>query len=134
MTDLKTVLKNNIDKSKIDNRPIKIIYNPPKSANNYGRVIELKYMEDNIDDLDLFRSHQDAESADIFQCTIVERTRVKTKNVVDEVRRICRKRDLFNTTDEYALLDWVGGKWGGVNNRWTFTMQIHAFRSGIAFS
>lgn len=133
MTDVATLLKDNWNKDNTDNILPSILYDPPNSSRNYHRVVMLKDMNDHIDEIGLNRSHQNSESMDVLECEIVEPNKERMKKLFREIRRICRLKNILDGDEDYSLLDWEGGRWGGLHGRYTFTMMIYAYRSGMEF-
>lgn len=137
MTDVIELIQAQWDANKTDNVTPVMYYEAPqgtKTNRNYNQAIFFLDMEDNLDEIGLERTHQDSESKDIFKCDIYCKTKERAKKFRDELRRIARNDETCYGDDEYAMLDWQGGRWIPEAKRWHFNMLVFAFRSGYEFS
>lgn len=137
MTDVITLIQAQWDSTKTDDITPEMYYEKPqgnKSSNNFSQAIFFKDVEDNIDELGLNRSHQDSESRDVLECDIYAKTKSRAKKFREELRRVCRLDATCYMDNEYALLDWEGGRWVIEAKRWHWNMFILAYRSGVGFS
>lgn len=137
MTDIIDLIQAQWDASKTDNITPDIYYETPQSkysSNNFNQAIFLREIEDDLNELGLERSHQDSDSRDIFECKTFAKTKDRAKKFRNELRRIARLDETCFGNDEYALLDWQGGRWMPEAKRWHWNMMLIAFRSGFPFS
>ena len=137
MTDVIVLILAQWNPSNTDDVTPDILYDVPqgnKSSRNYNQAVFLKDSEDDIKELGLERSHQNAESRDIFECNIFAKTKSRAKKFRDELRRIALEYLTCYDDDEYALLSWLGGSWMPEPKRWHFNMTLIAYRSGYSFS
>lgn len=137
MTDVIELILAQWNPSNTDDITPNILYEVPqgtKSSHNYNQSIFLKDMEDDLNELGLERTHQDSKSRDVFECDIFAKTKSRAKKFRDELRRIARIDITCYGDDEYALLDWQGGRWMPEAKRWHWNMSLMAYRSGYVFS
>ena len=137
MTDVITLFLAQWNPSNTDGITPGMYYDVPqgnKSSRNYNQAVFFKDQEDNLDEIGLERTHQNSESRDIFTCDIFAKTKSRAKKFRDELRRIARSDATCYGDDEYALLDWQGGRWIEEAQRWHFNMIVFAYRSGIEFA
>ena len=137
MTDVITIISNNWDDSNTGGITPQFFYEAPESPfshRNFNQCISFDLIEDDIDDLGINRSHQDAESKDMFSLIIKDFTKVLCLKFKDEIRRICRIKNLLIGDDEYSWFDWQGGKYTPHSTWKQFDMILFAFRAGIEFS
>ncbi len=137
MTDIINLILTQWNPSNTDDITPNMLYDVPqgnKSSRNYNQAIFLKDMEDDLDELGLERTHQDSNSRDVFECDIFAKTKSRARKFRDELRRIARIDITCYGDDEYALLDWQGGRWMPEAKRWHWNMVLLAFRSGYVFS
>ena len=133
MVDFVDFLKEHWNPANTHDKTPFIGYFPPHFPDNYNVGIILREIEDENDELGIRRQHQDAKSYDLFECQCIEKSKAYCREFYQEVRRICRLGKELLNDPEHSWLDWTGGRWGGVEYRKTFTMQLFAFRSGIAY-
>jgi len=98
---------------------------------NYNDGVFFKNITDDADEIGLGRTHQDEDSEDIYECTIVNTSKPLCKEYLDEIRRICL---LILNDDEHSWLDWLkGGRWSGPKHRKVFMLNVLFSKAGIPF-